>query len=189
MSGLLDPPVGDGDHAAGPVDAPLVLVMYGDFQCPYCIAAQRVLRSVRRRLGDRLRFVYRHFPIREAHPDAERAAEAAEAAAAQGRFWEMHDALYANAGRLDLGDIMRLARTLGLDTARFAAELEAGTYAERVQQDLESGLRSGVTGTPGFFTNGRLVEGAYDAASLVEALEASAGPAAARNPPRGSSEE
>src|SRR5690349_24465748 len=106
---LLTPEVDSSDHVAGPYDAPLELVMYGDFQCPYCAAAQSIVRRVRERLDGRLRFVFRHLPLVEVHPDAERAAEAAEAASAQGSFWEMHDALYANGGRLAAADLIAVA--------------------------------------------------------------------------------
>src|SRR3954454_4797384 len=119
----LDPPLGPDDHVAGPTEAPLELVMYGDFQCPYCNAAQSIVRRVRERLDGRLRVVFRHLPLTEVHPDAERAAEAAEAAAAQGSFWEMHDALYANGGRFAEHDLVALADRLGLDVERFRAEL------------------------------------------------------------------
>ncbi|MEA2285253.1 MAG: Na+:H+ antiporter, NhaA family [Solirubrobacteraceae bacterium] len=172
MAGLLDPPLGDGDHVTGAPGADLELVMYGDFQCPYCAAAQGPVRRVRERLGDRLRFAFRHFPIPELHPDAQRAAEAAEAAGDQGAFWPMHDALYASGGRLGEGKIVAAADALGLDAERLRAELRAGAHAPRVARDVESGRRSGVTGTPSFFANGRLVEGSFDAGSLVEALTA-----------------
>jgi Na+:H+ antiporter, NhaA family len=172
VAGQLDPALGPDDHVSGPRGAPFELVMYGDFQCPYCTAAQGPLRRVRARLGDELLFAFRHFPIEEAHPDARRAAEAAEAAAAQGAFWEMHDALYASGGRLHENEIVATAATLGLDAERLRAELRSGIHAPRVQRDRESGERSGVTGTPGFFANGRLVEGAFDARSLVDALAA-----------------
>jgi NhaA family Na+:H+ antiporter len=172
VAALLDPPLGPGDHVAGTPGADLELVMYGDFQCPYCTAAQGPVRRVRERLGDRLRFAFRHFPIPELHPDAERAAQAAEAAAAQGAFWPMHDALYASGGRLHEDEVVAAAAALGLDAERLRAELRAGTHAARVARDVESGRRSGVVGTPGFFANGRLVEGAFDAGSLVEALTA-----------------
>jgi NhaA family Na+:H+ antiporter len=172
MAADLDPPLGPGDHVAGPAAAPLELVMYGDFQCPYCPAAQGPVRRVRERLGDELRFAFRHFPIEELHPDARRAAEAAEAAAAQGAFWEMHDALYASGGRLHEDEIVATAAAIGLDAERLRDAMRAGTHGARVERDRESGVRSGVTGTPGFFANGRLVEGAFDAGSLVEALTA-----------------
>src|SRR4051795_4592579 len=128
---MLTPPLDSSDHVAGPYDAPLELVMYGDFQCPYCTAAQSIVRRVRERLDGRLRFVFRHLPLTEVHPDAQRAAEAAEAAAAQGSFWEMHDALYADGGRLGERDLARLADRIGLDVNRFRAELADGAYAAR----------------------------------------------------------
>jgi Na+:H+ antiporter, NhaA family len=180
VAALLDPPTGPDDHVAGPSDAPLELVMYGDFQCPYCTAAQGPVRRVRERLGDELRFAFRHFPIPELHPDARRAAEAAEAAAAQGAFWPMHDALYSSGGRLREDEIVATAAGLGLDAERLRAELRDGTHAARVDRDLDSGVRSGVAGTPGFFANGVLLEGAFDAGSLIEALR-SGGPAGLRD--------
>jgi NhaA family Na+:H+ antiporter len=165
------PPVDEHDHVAGPFDAPLELVMYGDFQCPYCSAAQPILRRVRDRLGDRLRFAFRHLPLTTAHPDAQRAAEAAESAAAQGAFWPMHDALYAQRGRLGLDDVLQAAREAGVDPDRVRADLESGVWATRVAGDAESARASGVAGTPGFFANGVRVEGSFDAQSLIAALE------------------
>ena len=171
MPDPLTPPLGPGDHVDGPADAPLELVMYGDFQCPFCTAAQPILARVRSRLEGRLRFAFRHFPLRTIHPDAERAAEAAEAAAAQGAFWPMHDALYAQRGKLDEDDVVRAAERLGLDGARIRAELRDGTHAARVQADVESGDAGGVGGTPTFFVNGVRHTGAFDAQSLIAALE------------------
>jgi len=168
----LTPPLGPDDHVAGPPDAPLELVMYGDFQCPFCTAAQPILRRVRDRLGDRLRFAYRHYPVRDRHPDAERAAQASEAAAAQGAFWEMHDALYGLRGRLGLDDVVAAAAGIGLDAERVRAEIEAGVHAARVQADVESGNKGGVPGTPTFFANGVRHDGAFDAQSLIGALTA-----------------
>jgi protein-disulfide isomerase len=173
MAAQLDPPLGPGDHVTGPGAAPLELLMYGDFQCPYCTAAQGSVRRVRDRLGDELRFAFRHFPIEELHPDARRAAEASEAAAAQGAFWEMHDALYSSGGRLHEHEVVATAAGLGLDAERLRAELRDGTHAARVERDRQSGIRSGVTGTPSFFANGRLVAGAFDAGSLIEAIRSS----------------
>jgi NhaA family Na+:H+ antiporter len=173
MPAQLDPPLGPGDHVTGADAAPFELLMYGDFQCPYCTAAQGSVRRVRERLGDELRFAFRHFPIEELHPDARRAAEAAEAAAAQGAFWAMHDALYSSGGRLHEDEIVATAAALGLDAERLRAELRDGTHAARVEGDRESGVRSGVTGTPAFFANGRLVAGAFDAGSLIEAITSS----------------
>jgi protein-disulfide isomerase len=167
----LTTPLGPRDHVEGADDAPLELVMYGDFQCPFCTAAQPILRRVRDRLAGRLRFAFRHFPLEEVHPDARRAAEASEAAAAQGAFWPMHDALYGNRGRLGLEDVIALARGLGLDDGRVRTELADGTHAARVQQDVESGRTAGVDGTPTFFVNGRRHHGAFDAQSLIAALQ------------------
>ena len=146
--------------------------MYGDFQCPFCTAAQPILRRVRDRLGDRLRFAFRHYPVRDRHPDAERAAQASEAAAAQGAFWPMHDALYALRGQLGLDDVVDAAAGLGLDAARVRAELEGEVHAARVQADVESGDAGGVPGTPTFFANGVRHEGAFDAQSLIAAVSA-----------------
>jgi Na+:H+ antiporter, NhaA family len=170
----LTPPLGPEDHVDGPQDAPLELVMYGDFQCPYCSAAQPIVRRVRDRLGDRLRYAFRHLPLPDKHPDAQRAAEAAEAAAAQGRFWEMHAALYAWRGQLGLEDVLAAAREAGVDPERVRAELESGVHAARVARDAEGALAGGVRGTPGFFANGVRVEGSFDAQSLLAALDAPA---------------
>ena len=170
MPGLLDPPLSDRDHVQGPAGAPLELVMYGDFECPFCQASQSVLTRVRSRLGEDLRFGFRHFPIDALHPQARRAAAAAEAADGQGAFWEMYDALYALRGRLGEREILRTARDLGLDERRMAQELAEGSHDARVQEDLEAGQAAGVTGTPAFFVNGVLHTEAFDAGSLVAAL-------------------
>jgi protein-disulfide isomerase len=167
---LLSPPLDNQDHVAGPDNAPFELVMYGDFQCPYCTAAQSILRRVRDRLDGRLRFVFRHLPLTEVHPDAERAAEAAEAAGAQGSFWEMYDALYASGGRLTEPDLIAIADRLGLDVERFRADLASGAHRARVARDADAARANGVTGTPAFFVNGERHEEAVDARSLVEAL-------------------
>ena len=177
MPDRLSEPVHAGDHVRGAPGADLELVMYGDFECPYCTASQEILSRVERRLGDRLRFVFRHFPLEDVHPNARRAAQAAEAAAAQGAFWEMHDALYAARGHLGEADLVRRAQELHLDADRVASEVRDEAFADRVAHDVGTGQASGVTGTPAFFANGRLVEGAFDAGSLVEALQAGAPPA------------
>jgi protein-disulfide isomerase len=170
MTDRLDPPLGSGDHVDGPAGAPLELVMYGDFQCPFCNAAQPILRRVRERLDGRLRFAFRHFPLHEVHPDAQRAAEASEAAAAQDAFWPMHDALYAARGLLGLDAVLAAARSVGLDVQRVRAELAEGVHAARVEADLRSGRAAGVSGTPTFFVNGVRHSGGYDAQSLIAAL-------------------
>lgn len=155
----------------GEPGAPLELVMFGDFQCPFCLGAQSILRRVRERLGGRLLFAFRHLPIPEKHPLAMLAAEASEAAAAQGRFWEYHDALYAIQPKLSREEMVAAATDLGLDAERMAAEIEAGAHRDRIARDLASAEASGATGTPTFFVNGARHFGAYDASSLVEELE------------------
>ena len=179
MASALEPPLEAGDHVRGDAGAPLELVMFGDLQCPYCLGAQSVLRRVRERLGDRLRFAFRHLPIVERHPLAQLAAEASEAAAARGLFWEYHDAVYAAQPRLTESLVAELAVELGVDSCELDAELREGRHRARVERDLRSGEASGVQGTPAFFVNGARHEEAYDAASLVEALSAPAPP-----PPR-----
>ncbi len=146
--------------------------MFGDFQCPFCLGAQSVLRRVRSRLGDRLVFAFRHLPIPERHPLAPLAAEASEAAAAQGSFWDYHDALFQAQPKLSRETMLAVGRELGLDAERMAAEVDSGAHHERVERDVASAAASGATGTPTFFTNGKRHFGAYDASSLVEALEA-----------------
>jgi protein-disulfide isomerase len=169
---LLSPSLEDVDHVRGEPGAPLELVMFGDFQCPFCLGAQKSLRRVRDRLGERLLFAFRHLPIPEKHPLATEAAEASEAAAAQGRFWDYHDALYANQPKLSRETMLQIGRDLGLDAGRIAAEVDAGAHRRRIERDLASAAASGATGTPTFFVNGERIYGAYDAGSLVEALEA-----------------
>jgi protein-disulfide isomerase len=168
----LSAPLDELDHVDGPAGAELELVMYADFQCPYCAAAHPIVARVREQLGQRLRYAFRHFPLHDVHPDAQLAAEAAEAAAAQGSFWPMYDRLYMARGYLGRDALLAYADGLGLDRERVAAELDSGAHAKRVERDLASGRESGVTGTPAFFANGRLHGGAFDARSLLDALGA-----------------
>jgi len=175
MDDRLSPPLEEIDHIRGTAGAPLQLVMFGDFQCPFCLGAQSVLRRVRERLGDRLLFAFRHLPIPERHPLAPIAAEASEAAAAQGRFWDYHDALFAAQPKLSRKTMLEVAAELGLDAGQIAEDLEAGTWSQRVRRDLRSAEQSDTAGTPTFFVNGRHHFGAYDASSLVEALTGSSG--------------
>jgi protein-disulfide isomerase len=170
----LSPALEEVDHVRGESGAELELVMFGDFQCPFCLGAQSVLRRVRSRLGDRLLFAFRHLPVPERHPLAPLAAEASEAAAAQGRFWEYHDALYEVQPKLYRETMLAVGADLGLDAERMATEIDAGAHRERVARDLASAAASGATGTPTFFANGVRHFGAYDASSLVEALAAGA---------------
>jgi protein-disulfide isomerase len=167
----LSPPLEDADHIRGERSASLELVMFGDFQCPFCLGAQSVLRRVRERLDDRLVFAFRHLPIPERHPLAPLAAEASEAAAAQGRFWEYHDALFRAQPKLSRETMLEVGSDLGLDADRMAAEIDSEAHRERIARDIDSAAKSGATGTPTFFVNGTRLFGAYDASSLVEALE------------------
>jgi protein-disulfide isomerase len=174
MSAIKTVPVSERDHVQGPDTAPVTLIEYGDFECPYCAAAHVIIKEVQRIMGDQLRFVFRHFPLTQIHPHAEQAAEAAEAAGAQGHFWEMHDLLYENQPRLDTPHLVLYAQELGLDIRRFVRELQDGVYREVVRRDFLRGVRSGVNGTPAFFINGVRYDGSWDFPPLVEALESAA---------------
>ena len=164
----------DRDHIQGPVDAPVTLLEYGDYECPYCGAAYPIVKEVQARMGERLRFVFRNFPITTSHPHAEQAAEAAEGAANQGRFWEMHDVLYENQSRLGESDLRSYAETLGLDVEQFDKELAEHVHAARVREDFMSGVRSGVNGTPTFYIDGVRHDDSYDIETLLAALERAA---------------
>ena len=173
-------PVDEGrDHTQGPPSAPVTLVEYGDYECPYCGAAYPILKEVQERMAERLRFVFRNFPISTSHPHAEQAAEAAEAAAAQGRFWEMHDTLYENQNRLTDRDLQAYAVDLELDVQRFDRELTEQLHAGRVRDDFMSGVRSGVNGTPTFYVNGARYDGSYELETLLGALEQATKPTSA----------
>ena len=171
---LTVPVTEDRDHIQGPADAAVTLVQYGDYECPYCGAAYPIIKQVQARMGERLRFVFRNFPITTSHPHAEQAAEAAEAAATQGRFWEMHDLLYENQERLRDQDLRGYAETLALDLDLFDMELAKRVHAERVREDFMSGVRSGVNGTPTFYINGVRHDDAYELETLLAALERAA---------------
>ena len=162
------------DHIQGTADAAVTLVEYGDYECPYCGAAYPIIKEVQSRMGARLRFVFRNFPITTSHPHAEQAAEAAEAAASQGRFWEMHDLLYENQKRLRDEDLHGYAEQLGLDVERFDQDLAEHAHAPRVREDFMSGVRSGVNGTPTFYINGARHDDSYDFDTLLAALERAA---------------
>jgi len=164
----------DRDHIQGPADAAVTLVEYGDYECPYCGAAYPIIKEVQARMGDRLRFVFRNFPIATSHPHAEQAAEAAEAAAIQGSFWQMHDLLYENQRNLGDADLHAHAEKLGLDVAQFDKELSEHVHAPRVREDFMSGVRSGVNGTPTFYINGERHDDSYDFETLLLALERAA---------------
>jgi protein-disulfide isomerase len=157
------------DHTLGPPDAPVTLVEYGDFECPFCARSYPAVKEIRRQLGDQLRFAFRHFP-RPEHPHARHAAEASEAASAQGHFWQMHDMLFEHQGALEDRDLVGYAAAIGLDFGRFEHNLTSHVYLERVHADLQSGARNGVHGTPTFFINGVKHEGADTFDDLMDAI-------------------
>ncbi len=166
----LTPPVSERDHVEGSGDARVTLVEYGDFECPACGQAYRTIKEAQRAFGPNLRFVFRHFPLRASHPHALEAAKAAEAAAAQGRFWPMHDRLFQHQTRLDSESLVEHARALGLDLERFRADLEGREAEVRVRDDLSSGNASEVRGTPSLFINGERYDGPRDRRPLIDAL-------------------
>jgi diadenylate cyclase len=177
-SGSLEP-VGTRDHVRGPEGAPVTLVKYGDYECPYCGQLHLVLEELRERAGESVRFVFRHFPLDSAHPRARRAALAAEAAASQGHFWEMHDLLYEHQDELGDEDLGRYATELGLDPGRFEEDLGNDDHAWRIEEDRLGGERAGVGGTPALFVNGVRYSGPMDLDGLLAAVEdAAGGPAA-----------
>jgi protein-disulfide isomerase len=171
----LRPPVTELDHAAGPDDAPLTLVEYGDYECPYCARAYPMVKQLQERMGDRMRFVYRNFPLRESHPHAEHAAEAAEWAGDNGKFWEMHDVLFERRrdgpGWLDDERLLGYASDLGLDPADLERDFREERHHPRIRSDFMNGVRSGVNGTPTFFINGVRYDGGVDVDNLVDALD------------------
>jgi protein-disulfide isomerase len=162
------------DHIVGPVDAPLTLVEYADFECPFCAKATGVAREVREHYGDRLRYVYRHLTLPEVHPHAELAAAAAEAAAAQGKFWEMNAMLFAHADELELADLAGYAGQLGLDVEDFLRDIDEQRHAAHIREDVASAEASGARATPTFFIGSVRHVGPWDAQSLIEALDAEA---------------
>ena len=156
--GELTPPVSARDHVAGPDDAAVTLVEYGDYECPYCGMAAPIVKRAQQDLGSRLRFIFRNFPLAESHPHARLAAEAA---GAQGKFWEMHDMLFERQDALETEDLLSYAKSIGIDTVQFSHDLEAGTYTKQVRDDFRNGVRSGVNGTPTFFVNGSRYDGSW----------------------------
>ena len=166
---LADPVDADRDHIRGPADAHVTLVEYGDFECPYCGQAEAVVRELLVDFGD-LRYVWRHLPLNDVHPRAQLAAEAAEAAGAQGAFWPMHDLLIEHQDELDPKDLVGYAEQLGLNVKSFTEDLRSNRWNERVAADVESADVSGVAGTPSFFVNGQRQSGGYDIGTLSRAV-------------------
>jgi protein-disulfide isomerase len=162
--------IDETDHVLGPADAPVTLVEYGDFQCPHCRAAHFYLKNVLATMGEDMRFVFRHMPLTQVHPMAQAAAEAAEAADAQGKFWPMHDLIYENQDLLSPALLTRLGQRLGLDMQRFTDDVVSHRFLSKVKEDFMGAVRSGAAGTPSFFINGEPYEGGFDDESLIDAL-------------------
>ena len=158
------------DHVQGAIDAPIALLEYGDYECPFCAEVQPIVTEIQRRLGDDLCFAFRHFPLTNVHPHAEHAAEAAEAAGEQGAFWPMHETLFANQDTLDDESLVQYAAALGLDETRVLQEVISNTHAHRIREDFRSGIRAGVNGTPCFFINGQRYDGARALEPLLDAV-------------------
>jgi protein-disulfide isomerase len=170
----LNPAVNSHDHSQGATAAPLTLLEYGDYECSYCGQAYPIVKEIQATLGKDLRFVFRNFPLREAHPHAEQAAWLAEGAAAAGVFWQVHDLLYENQSRLTHGDLVRYGQRAGMSTTAIDTAI-AGAFAARVSADFRGGLRSGVNGTPTFFINGERHTGSFEASELMAALQSALG--------------
>jgi protein-disulfide isomerase len=169
VSGLVVP-VSEKDHAQGPEDAPVTLVEYGDYECPYCGRAYPIVKRIQKEMGDKLRFVFRNFPLNTIHEYASVAALAAEAAGGQGKFWPMHDILYEHQADLGEADMGQFALRAGLEIYRFEKDMAEASYAKRVRDDFRGGIKSGVNGTPTFFINGKRYEGKLEYGELLEAV-------------------
>jgi protein-disulfide isomerase len=169
MSQKLAMQVGPRDHASGGDHAAITLVEYGDYECSFCARAYPIVKNVRRHFGDKLRFVFRNFPLQQ-HPHAQVAAEFAEAAAAQGKFWETHDMLYEHQNALEVVDLLDYAMRLRLDVKRITLELEQHVYLTRIKEDVDGGARSGVGGTPAFFINGERFDADWSGPDFIAAL-------------------
>jgi protein-disulfide isomerase len=160
------------DHVRGRTDAPVTVLEYGDYECPYCRGAARDVREMLARYPDMVRFVFRNFPITQLHPHAEQAAEAAEAAGAQGKFWEMYERLLQPASNLELDSLLDGAAGLGLDVGRFRAEVTGHAYAAKIERDVQEGIRDGVNATPKFYVNGERIDGKLPLEGLEDAIRA-----------------
>jgi len=177
----LSVPVNPGDHTIGPPHARVTVVEYGDLECPNCKQAVPAVKLLLQRFKDRILFVYRHFPLEEVHPHALLAAEAAESAGAQGKFWQMHDLLFDNQTHLKPNSLRGYAERLQLDMTRYTADMKEHTYLQRIREHEQSGRDSGVRHTPTFFVNRKIHEVSFGLESLFQAVEAALGP---KSPPR-----
>jgi len=175
MTDRLTVPDSKRDHIRGAATAPISMLEYGDYECPFCAEVQPIVTEIQERLLDDLCFAFRHFPLTTVHPHSEHAAEAAEAAGAQGSFWRIHDILFQNPQALEDEDLVQYASLLGLDEVRLIREVEAGAHAGRVRDDFKSGVRAGVNGTPTFFINGERYDGARGLEEMLAALAAGVG--------------
>jgi protein-disulfide isomerase len=169
------PAVMADDHIRGPANAPATVVEYGDYECPYCRGGARDVHRLLDRYPGMVRFVFRNFPIPQLHPHAEQAAEAAEAAAAQGKFWEMYELLLRPSSRLDIDSLVSYAERIDLDTGRFINEVTGNVYEARIERDVREGVRNGVNATPKFYVDGSRVDGHLPLEGLVAAVEAAVG--------------
>ena len=169
-------PVSERDHRQGPATAAVTLVQYGDYECPYTRQSTTVVRAIQQQLGEQLRFVFRNFPLTQIHPHALHTALAAEAAAAQGKFWQMHDSIFYHQHTLQDADLEQLAEVVGLDRQQYARDMVDQRALARIQEDVEGGERSGVQGTPTFFINGVLYRGTWEQHTLLSALQAASRP-------------
>jgi protein-disulfide isomerase len=165
-------PVQPTDHLLGDAHAPVTIVEYGDFECPNCKQAAPAVKLLLERFAGRVRAVYRHFPLEEVHPHALAAAQAAECASGQGKFWQMHDLLFENQSHLKTQQLHSYAQSLGLDMARYTAEMDDEVYLQRIREHMQGAHRSGVRGTPTFFINGRLQDVSFGIRALFDAVEA-----------------
>ena len=173
MENFTVPQITDDDHVRGPANAPVTVLEYGDYECPYCRGAARDVHRMLDLYPGSIRFVFRNFPIPQLHPHAEQAAEAAEAAAAQGRYWEMYELLLRPSSGLDLDSLLSYAGELGLDADRFGKEVTGGAYAARIERDVREGVRNGVNATPKFYVDGQRIDGKFPLEGLEDAIRAS----------------
>jgi protein-disulfide isomerase len=169
-------PVSERDHHQGPATAAVTLVQYGDYECPYTRQSTTIVRAIQQQLGEQLRFVFRHFPLTAIHPHALHAALAAEAAAMQGKFWQMHDSIFHHQHTLEDANLTQLAEAVGLDLQQYALDVDDQRALGRIEEDVEGGERSGVQGTPTFFLNGALYRGSWEQDALLAALQAASRP-------------
>jgi protein-disulfide isomerase len=163
--------VTSADHAQGPAEAPITLVEYGDYQCPYCGQAYNIVKNLQKKLGDKVRFIFRNYPLQDLHPYALHAAIAAETANIEGKFWEMHDIIFENQRRLDDASLTAYAKEIGLDKNKFQNDFGSKPTVDKVNADVESGNKAGVDGTPSFFVNGKFFEGNWTNSEFLQYLE------------------